>query len=962
MEAEFSPQNVQRSGRVLRFSQLNDLDQKVRAHYQANFPDLVEKLPPFPPQRMRFFTDHTNLNFIEERKNLLDAYFDALVQIENMSTNPEIWKYMGLSSFRRSTVLVTNADTRIGHAILTSLTSSSSSAPYLVHATVANIRASSYMFMEMRDKIELIEIGEVSQRSQLSLNQIFSQVDTVILAPDENDTVEMGLAYMMAVLTNRRNVNSVILISATGAGTFSTVFGRQCHILEEQIRHVTRNWTIVRLNMLMDTFLPPILANLKSPCADPTQRVVSSILDPDALLSPIAAADVGVFVRAVIENSQAHSKMTYQLTGAEATTMREVCETLGKLTHEAYAYRRTPAEEFTRIALADKIVPRWKIIGDLEVLQSINSGASLQSAVARDFGRFAQQEQVSIASYLRSMSHSIPRSISNALPLFVVFDASTTEAMSVIRSVLSSGNWRVRAVVRSSDPIDEEVDLDSRYDRNMRIHRRNVVDLLSWKQVEVVDLAELDVSARLDAVMTPNAENKSTASTGATTIATAENGVFDFSISRSTQAVSAAKDSLLYGVLTKAFLGCSVLFFSLGASALIPPPSNLMESIAGFSQSNSSSRSSSSSVPVSLSGEDMHQTPKQAADRDREDAERELQNRAHQFKLRAQSRCAKQHKFLERLVRLVVRAAKDRNVGHVICTVPLDVSSNRENSSPSSEKAGETVPRMNSSGSDGKEDEDVRRRGGSATKSSHSPHGPGGIMSAIDPPRLGGEAKREPMQAIGRFAVDLFANAGLKLTVLAIPILFQSLLNLIPENKRGTRDEVSLTLPVSIDAKIPSCDENDIGKVVMLLLDVLSEWNNRTLHLISEVHSLRSYFLTLTEVRRQPVECDFLPLNDWCGETGGRPRSSQDLFQVLEMLAVCTDDGTLFANALRTLYRTVGSMPLSKWRSYLRTTNRQDILFQEVLQEEDNKKILNGGKAQHPKMQLYQVHSHFCCI
>ena len=44
-------------------------------------------------------------------------------------------------------------------------------------------------FLDMQDKLKVHEIGIPSQRSQFALNKAFSKVDTVVLVPEDNDTV-----------------------------------------------------------------------------------------------------------------------------------------------------------------------------------------------------------------------------------------------------------------------------------------------------------------------------------------------------------------------------------------------------------------------------------------------------------------------------------------------------------------------------------------------------------------------------------------------------------------------------------------------------------------------------------------------------------------------------------------------------------------------------------------------------
>jgi hypothetical protein len=82
---------------VLRFSQLFDLNNKIRAFYELNYPDLLETFPAFPPQKMRIFADHSDTHFIEDRRQKLEAYFDKLVKVDHMATNPILWTYLGLS-------------------------------------------------------------------------------------------------------------------------------------------------------------------------------------------------------------------------------------------------------------------------------------------------------------------------------------------------------------------------------------------------------------------------------------------------------------------------------------------------------------------------------------------------------------------------------------------------------------------------------------------------------------------------------------------------------------------------------------------------------------------------------------------------------------------------------------------------------------------------------------------------
>ena len=57
---------------------------------------------------------------------------------------------------------------------------------------VKNKAESAYQFMDVCDKIKLYEVDSPNNRSQKQLNEIFSNVDTVVLVPEATQTVEMG--------------------------------------------------------------------------------------------------------------------------------------------------------------------------------------------------------------------------------------------------------------------------------------------------------------------------------------------------------------------------------------------------------------------------------------------------------------------------------------------------------------------------------------------------------------------------------------------------------------------------------------------------------------------------------------------------------------------------------------------------------------------------------------------------
>jgi uncharacterized protein YbjT (DUF2867 family) len=130
-------------------------------------------------------------------------------------------------------------------------------------------------------------------------------------------------------------VQHVVYTSFHGAAPDCTfTLGRDHHATEEHVRASGMSWTFLRDNFYLDVF-PYFVGDdgvLRGPGGN-------------GRVAAVAREDVARVALAVLAEPDAHRGATYDLTGPEALTLREVADTISRVTGRAVTYHDETLEE-----------------------------------------------------------------------------------------------------------------------------------------------------------------------------------------------------------------------------------------------------------------------------------------------------------------------------------------------------------------------------------------------------------------------------------------------------------------------------------------------------------------------------------------------------------------------------------------------------------------------------------------
>jgi hypothetical protein len=69
------------------------LEEQLRKEFALTRPDLVAQMPMLPKRQLKFFVDHLEQNFIDERKQGLENFCRYLVDSPVLANHPAVLKF-----------------------------------------------------------------------------------------------------------------------------------------------------------------------------------------------------------------------------------------------------------------------------------------------------------------------------------------------------------------------------------------------------------------------------------------------------------------------------------------------------------------------------------------------------------------------------------------------------------------------------------------------------------------------------------------------------------------------------------------------------------------------------------------------------------------------------------------------------------------------------------------------------
>jgi hypothetical protein len=80
-----------------RFGQFYEMDSLVRSSLSDKHPQLLSSLPSPPERKLKLFNDHSDANFVEQRRVLLENYLQKMVEIDEVVRDKNLLSFLGVN-------------------------------------------------------------------------------------------------------------------------------------------------------------------------------------------------------------------------------------------------------------------------------------------------------------------------------------------------------------------------------------------------------------------------------------------------------------------------------------------------------------------------------------------------------------------------------------------------------------------------------------------------------------------------------------------------------------------------------------------------------------------------------------------------------------------------------------------------------------------------------------------------
>lgn len=192
-------------------------------------------------------------------------------------------------------------------------------------------------------------------------------VETLLMVSAAESADRLGEHLTLVAAAARAGVRHVVYTSFLGASpTCTFTLGRDHHATEEAWREAAATtgltWTFLR-----DSFYADFFADL--PGEDGVIRGPAG----EGRVAPVARADVARCAAAVLRAPGAHAGATYDLTGPEALTLREVASVVGEVTGREVRYHDETVEE-AHCSRAPYGAPDWQVAAWVSTYTAIAAG------------------------------------------------------------------------------------------------------------------------------------------------------------------------------------------------------------------------------------------------------------------------------------------------------------------------------------------------------------------------------------------------------------------------------------------------------------------------------------------------------------------------------------------------------------------------------------------------------------
>lgn len=232
---------------------------------------------------------------------------------------------------------------------------------------------------------EVVEVGGYEDRR--GMEAAFEGIETFLLVPVDAPGVQTDAHRAVIEAAAAAGVQRIVQLSSVGADPGSpSRIAREHAEIEQLVKASGLAWTVARMNVLLD--LLPTLVGRDGRLAGP---------GGDGRVAAVARDDVALALAQLL-TSGGHDGRTYELTGDESLSFREIAAIMGRSCRQRIRFHNEP--------LASAAAPSAEIFEARSALFAAAAAGEL-GGVTRDVASLTGEPPMTLAEWLRAYPFSL---------------------------------------------------------------------------------------------------------------------------------------------------------------------------------------------------------------------------------------------------------------------------------------------------------------------------------------------------------------------------------------------------------------------------------------------------------------------------------------------------------------------------------------------------------------------------
>ena len=211
-----------------------------------------------------------------------------------------------------------------------------------------------------------------------------------IVTPGAENRADLAIAT--AASAKKAGVKHQVIVSVLTADNLDTIFGRQLHKLETEVKALGVTYTFLRLPFFVDNAWA-FKDTIKGASA------IYNPVDPTKHLSPVVVADAGNAAAAILVDAANHANKTYDIV-SDRFTYGELTAAFGEALGKTVTYNRVPYDDAKKAFLGMGF-PEWQVDGILELFKLMDASDPVISTTnVGDYKKITGEQPTSLKAWV----------------------------------------------------------------------------------------------------------------------------------------------------------------------------------------------------------------------------------------------------------------------------------------------------------------------------------------------------------------------------------------------------------------------------------------------------------------------------------------------------------------------------------------------------------------------------------